>query len=71
MEAENGSGEEDEDSAPDQGEYRAKEDEDEFSLEEVLRLGGTQVIQKLTLFRTTQGLINFTHVQPLILILIT
>lgn len=39
----NGSGEEDEDSAPDEGEHGAKTDEEEFSLEEVLRLGGTQV----------------------------
>ncbi|KAM7395906.1 hypothetical protein PAMA_007265 [Pampus argenteus] len=42
MEAENSSGEEDEGSAADGGEDRAKKEEDEFSLEEVLRLGGTQ-----------------------------
>lgn len=37
LEAENSSGEEDE------GEDRGKQEEEEFSLEEVLRLGGTQV----------------------------
>ncbi|GAA6231719.1 CCAAT/enhancer-binding protein zeta [Lates japonicus] len=42
VEAENGSGEEDEDSAADKGENRGKKNEEEFSLEEVLRLGGTQ-----------------------------
>ncbi|KAM7368335.1 hypothetical protein PAMP_014562 [Pampus punctatissimus] len=42
LEAENRSGEEDEDPAADEGEDRAKKAEDEFSLEEVLRLGGTQ-----------------------------
>ncbi|XP_044024988.1 CCAAT/enhancer-binding protein zeta [Siniperca chuatsi] len=41
VEAENSGGEEDEDSAADEGEGRAEKDE-EFSLDEVLRLGGTQ-----------------------------
>ncbi|XP_022622596.1 CCAAT/enhancer-binding protein zeta [Seriola dumerili] len=41
-EAENSGGEEDEEAAADEGEGRAKKDEEEFSLEEVLRLGGTQ-----------------------------
>ncbi|XP_067427866.1 CCAAT/enhancer-binding protein zeta isoform X1 [Thunnus thynnus] len=41
-EAEKSGGEEDEDSAADEGEDRAKKEEEEFSLEEVLRLGGTQ-----------------------------
>ncbi|XP_073348735.1 CCAAT/enhancer-binding protein zeta [Pagrus major] len=41
MEAENSGGEEDEDVAADKGEDRAEKDE-EFNLEEVLRLGGTQ-----------------------------
>lgn len=55
MEAENGSGEEDEDPAPDEGQHRAKKDEEEFSLDEVLRLGGTRVrenhyIQNFTRF---------------------
>lgn len=45
MEAENNGGEGDEDPGADEGEGRAKkeEEEEEFSLEEVLRLGGTQV----------------------------
>ncbi|XP_035534472.1 CCAAT/enhancer-binding protein zeta [Morone saxatilis] len=42
MEADNGGGEEDGDSAADEGEDRAKKEEEEFSLDEVLRLGGTQ-----------------------------
>ncbi|XP_040920551.1 CCAAT/enhancer-binding protein zeta isoform X2 [Toxotes jaculatrix] len=42
LEAENGSGEEDGDSAADGGEGRAKKDKEEFSLDEVLLLGGTQ-----------------------------
>ncbi len=41
-EAENNSGEEDEDSAADECEESANKDE-ELNLEEVLRLGGTQV----------------------------
>lgn len=49
MEAENGSGEEDEDPAPDEGQHGANNDEEEFSLDEVLRLGGTQVRQKPTI----------------------
>lgn len=48
VEAEHGGGEEGEDSGADGGEGRAEKDggeeEDEFNLEEVLRLGGTQVI---------------------------
>lgn len=44
MEAENNGGEEDGDPGADEGEGRAKkEEEEEFRLEEVLRLGGTQV----------------------------
>lgn len=43
LEAENSGGEEDKDSAGDEGADGAKKDEEEFSLEEVLRLGGTQV----------------------------
>lgn len=43
MEAENSGGEEEGDSAGDEGEDRAKQEEEEFSLDEVLRLGGTQV----------------------------
>lgn len=42
MEAEDGGGEEEEDSAADEGEDGAMKEE-EFSLDEVLRLGGTQV----------------------------
>lgn len=42
MEAENSGGEEDEDSAAEEGEGTTKKEE-EFSLDEVLRLGGTQV----------------------------
>ncbi|KAF3703208.1 CCAAT/enhancer-binding protein zeta CCAAT-box-binding transcription factor [Channa argus] len=42
MEPEAGSGEEGEDPAAGGGEQRAKKDEEEFSLDEVLRLGGTQ-----------------------------
>ena len=42
MEAENSGGEEDEDGAAAGGEDTAEKDE-EFNLEEVLRLGGTQV----------------------------
>ncbi|XP_041661344.1 CCAAT/enhancer-binding protein zeta [Cheilinus undulatus] len=42
MEAENSGGEEDEDPDTGGGEDKAKKDEEEFSLEEVLRLGGTQ-----------------------------
>ncbi|XP_035851283.1 CCAAT/enhancer-binding protein zeta isoform X2 [Sander lucioperca] len=42
MEAENSGGEEDEDPARDGGEDRGKKEEEEFSLDEVLRLGGTQ-----------------------------
>uniref|UniRef100_A0A3Q1G6R9 CCAAT/enhancer-binding protein zeta n=1 Tax=Acanthochromis polyacanthus TaxID=80966 RepID=A0A3Q1G6R9_9TELE len=40
--AENSGGEEDEDLAGDEGEDKANKEEEEFSLEEVLRLGGTQ-----------------------------
>lgn len=47
MEAENSGGEEDEDPARDGGEDRGKKEEEEFSLDEVLRLGGTQVIKPL------------------------
>lgn len=45
MEAENGGGEEDEDSGAGRGGGRPKkeEEEEEFNLDEVLRLGGTQV----------------------------
>nr|XP_046229485.1 CCAAT/enhancer-binding protein zeta [Scatophagus argus] len=42
LEAENGDGEDNEDSAADEGDGGAKKNEDEFSLDEVLRLGGTQ-----------------------------
>lgn len=42
-EAGSGSGAEDEDPAADEREDKATKGEDEFSLEEVLRLGGTQV----------------------------
>ncbi|TDH00768.1 hypothetical protein EPR50_G00191810 [Perca flavescens] len=42
MEAENCGGEEDEDPAENGGEDRGKKEEEEFSLDEVLRLGGTQ-----------------------------
>ncbi|XP_033504858.2 CCAAT/enhancer-binding protein zeta [Epinephelus lanceolatus] len=42
MEAENGGGEEDGDPAADEGEDRGKKEEEELSLDEVLRLGGTQ-----------------------------
>ncbi|XP_058469988.1 CCAAT/enhancer-binding protein zeta isoform X2 [Solea solea] len=41
-EAENGDGEGDEEAAADGGEGKAGENDDEFSLDEVLRLGGTQ-----------------------------
>lgn len=43
MEAENGGGDEEGDSGADGGEGRPDEGGDEFNLEEVLRLGGTQV----------------------------
>lgn len=43
MEAENSGGEEEGDSGADAGEGRPDKGGDEFSLEEVLRLGGTQV----------------------------
>ncbi|XP_034755237.1 CCAAT/enhancer-binding protein zeta isoform X2 [Etheostoma cragini] len=42
MEAENSGGEEEEDPANNGGENRGKKEEEEFSLDEVLRLGGTQ-----------------------------
>lgn len=42
MEAENISGEEDGDPEADGGEDSATEEEEEFSLDDVLRLGGTQ-----------------------------
>ncbi|CAK6978790.1 CCAAT/enhancer-binding protein zeta [Scomber scombrus] len=41
-EADKGSGEEEEDSAPNGGQDRGKKEEEEFNLEEVLKLGGTQ-----------------------------
>ena len=58
MEAENSGGEGDEDGAAAGGEDRA-EKEEEFNLEEVLRLGGTQVgLPETTSLQTQLQLIN-------------
>ena len=52
-EAENGSGEEEEDSTVNGGQDKGKKAEEEFNLEEVLKLGGTQVS-----FSRSSGFIN-------------
>lgn len=50
MENKNNSGEEEEDPAHGEGQHRASKDKEDFNLDEVLRLGGTQVRQKHVYF---------------------